>query len=149
GITTGLGTFFGQKRKRPGGPSAEMFNRSGWKPTTFESKSSVSALPFFCEFTGSTNPSAADYHVAIVENHGLSRGDGALRGVEGDEDFVVAGLLDNRRRGFVTMANLGVHANRLPKVFDGNPVHLLGAQGAREQFVSGSDHDLTLVAPTF
>jgi hypothetical protein len=25
GITTGLGTFFGQKRKRPGGPSDEMF----------------------------------------------------------------------------------------------------------------------------
>jgi hypothetical protein len=25
GISTGLGTFFGQKRKRPGGPSDEMF----------------------------------------------------------------------------------------------------------------------------
>ena len=37
-----------------------------------------------------SNPAAADDNVAIVEDRGLAGRDGALRLVEGDEDFVIA-----------------------------------------------------------
>ena len=39
------------------------------------------------------DPAAADHDFAVVEDRGLAGSDGALRLVEGDEDFVVAGVV--------------------------------------------------------
>ena len=36
------------------------------------------------------DPATADYHIAVVEYGGLAGRDGALRLVEGHQDFVVA-----------------------------------------------------------
>ena len=55
------------------------------------------------------NPAAADHQVVLVEHDGLSRSDGALRLVKGDQGLAVGQRLDGCRRGLMAMPNLGPH----------------------------------------
>ncbi len=64
------------------------------------------------------DPAAADHNVAVVENRGLAGRDGALRLVEGGEDFVFARALNDRWRGLVAMANLHRDAHGLAQIVD-------------------------------
>ena len=66
-------------------------------------------------FGGLSNPSATYDQVVLVEHDGLSRCDGALGIVEGDQGLAVLQRLDGGRRGLMAMANFGVdsEANRV------------------------------------
>ena len=59
----------------------------------------------------SNNPTPADNFVAVVEDGGLPRRDGALGFVEGGQDVVRSGGFDAGPGGFVAMANLRAHAH--------------------------------------
>src|SRR5215472_512911 len=65
-----------------------------------------------------SDPSTADDQIAVVEHDSLSRGDGALWLVEGDQHLVIGCVLDRRRRWFVAMANLCLNAHRLAQLID-------------------------------
>src|SRR5215472_13437028 len=65
-----------------------------------------------------SDPSTADNDIVLVEHDSLSRGDGALRLVEGDQHLVTSCVLDRRRRRFVAMANLCLNAHRFAQLID-------------------------------
>src|ERR1039458_9528944 len=93
------------------------------------------------------DPAAAHHDVSIVENSRLSRCDGALRLVEGDEDFVVPNSFNQGCRGLVAMANFHADAHRPEQVVDGDQVHAAGAKGARiEMLFPANDHLLVRAA---
>src|SRR5947209_12055146 len=81
------------------------------------------------------DPAAAEHDVAVVENGGLPGRDGALRIIEGYDDFVVRCLFDYGRRWLVTMANLHRDALRLAQIIHRNQVDPLGAQCTRVQML--------------
>src|SRR6266567_3127280 len=89
------------------------------------------------------DPAAADRNVPIVENRGLAWRDGALRLVEGGEDFVFADSLNRGPSGLVAMANLHAHAHRLAQIVHGDQVH---APGARIEMLFPADNHLLVRA---
>src|SRR5579864_9114388 len=78
-----------------------------------------------------SDPAAADHDLALIENRGLARSDGALRLIESDEDFVGAHTLHCGWRGLVPMANLHRHAHWLSQIVHRDQIHTPGAQRAR------------------
>ena len=93
-----------------------------------------------------SNPAATDHDSAIVEHCGLAGGNGPLGLVEGDEDFVVSGSLDQGWRGLVAMTNLHRYPHRLSKVIDRDQVHAAGAQVTLVKMIFPADHDLLVRA---
>src|SRR5258708_32458156 len=77
------------------------------------------------------NPSAADHHVAVVENYRLAGRDGALWLVECDQCLAVGRALDRRRRRLMAMANLRRHSHGIAEHVDRDPVQGPGDRLAR------------------
>src|SRR4029077_17953677 len=93
-----------------------------------------------------SNPAAAYHYISIVENCCLTWSNGALRLVEGDQDFVRGCALDRGRSGLVAVADLDRYPHRLGEVRDGNQIHALRAQSARIEMLVAT-HDDLLICP--
>src|SRR5580700_131063 len=87
------------------------------------------------------NPRAADDDVVVVENCGLAWGDGALRLIEGDEDFVVTDLLEHAWSGFMAVTNFHGDAQGGAYIVHRDQVHAAGAKRPRiKMFIAADDH---------
>ena len=60
-----------------------------------------------------SDPSTADHDVAVVEDSRLSRSNGALRLIKGDQYFVLARRFELGRGRFVTVPDLHLNSHRL------------------------------------
>src|SRR5690606_23661596 len=90
--------------------------------------SSCALVPGFGRF----DHAAAEAHFAVIENHGLAWGHGALWFVEYGA-IAVLGFLQGAILITLTVAHLGCDAARSAEVHRIDPVDLRGEQGAGEQ----------------
>src|SRR6267142_1554884 len=89
----------------------------------------------------SADPTAAEDDVAVVENSGLARGDGALRGVERHARDGGVERLDCGGRRFVLVADFGEGAKRGGWLLAGNPIDAFDFAHCLSQDIVFADDD--------
>src|SRR5271157_1512336 len=80
---------------------------------------------------GVLDPTAADDDVTVVEDGGLAGGDGALRLVKGNSDFVRPGGFNNGWCRLMLVADLHGDPHGLAQLGHRNQVHPASAESAR------------------
>ena len=92
------------------------------------------------------DPAAAYDNVSIVEDGALAGGDGALRVVEDDLDFVGAGRLDGCWGGLMFVADLDGHMHGLADFVGRDQVHATSGESFRKEIgIVADDHLATVI----
>src|SRR5580704_4549229 len=92
------------------------------------------------------NPSAAYNYISIVKDRRLSGGDGALRLVERDQNFVVSRLFDQGRSALMAMADFHSDSHGLAQLVHRDQIDPMCAQSAGVEFLLLTNHHLAGVS---